>query len=151
MYYNFCGVHQTLRVTPAMESGISNHVRTIEELCGLLAEAASATKRIERELIRKALGMIDKYESRRIRGEIRRVLMTVWDPIGVRNEPNAQDEYDSYLGGVFGLLTGGASDDRINEYLWRIVTERMELPAKKEDMQSTVSALRQIQLPQDSK
>ena len=75
MYYNFCGVHQTLRVTPAMESGISNHVRTIEELCGLLAEAASATKRIERELIRKALGMIDKYESRRIRGEIRRVLM----------------------------------------------------------------------------
>jgi hypothetical protein len=77
--------------------------------------------------------------------------MTVWDPIGVRNEPNAQDEYGSYLGGVFGLLTGGASDDRISEYLWRIVTERMELPAKKEDMQSTVSALRQIQLPQDSK
>lgn len=49
--------------------------------------------------------MIDKYESRRIRTEIRRVLMTVWDPIGVRDEPNAQDEYDSYLGGVFGLLT----------------------------------------------
>ena len=37
--------------------------------------------------------MIDKYESRRIRGEIRRVLMTVWDPIGVKDEPNAQDEY----------------------------------------------------------
>ena len=95
--------------------------------------------------------MIDKYESRRIRSEIRRVLMTVWDPIGVRDEPNAQDEYDSYLGGVFDLLTGGASDDRISEHLWRIVTERMELPAKKDDMQSTVSALRQIQLPQNSK
>jgi len=95
--------------------------------------------------------MIDKYESRRIRGEIRRVLMTVWDPIGVKDEPNAQDEYDSYLGGVFGLLTGGASDDRISEHLWRIVTERMELPVKKEDMQSTVSALRQIQLSQNSK
>jgi hypothetical protein len=77
--------------------------------------------------------------------------MTVWDPIGVRNEPNAQDEYDSYLGGVFGLLTNGASDDRIREHLWRIVTERMELPAKEEDMQSTVSALREIQLSQDSK
>ena len=74
--------------------------------------------------------MIDKYESRRIRGEIRRVLMTVWDPIGVKDEPNAQDEYDSYLGGVFGLLTGGASDDRISEHLWRIVTERMELPVQ---------------------
>ena len=36
MYYNFCRVHQTLRVTPAMEAGISNHVWTIEELVGLL-------------------------------------------------------------------------------------------------------------------
>src|ERR1700728_2109441 len=36
MYYNFCRVHQTLRVTPAMGAGISNHVWTIEELVGLL-------------------------------------------------------------------------------------------------------------------
>jgi hypothetical protein len=93
--------------------------------------------------------MVDKYESRRIRGEIRRVLMSDWDPIGVRDEPNAQDEYDSYLGDVFDLLTGGASDERISEHLWRIVTERMELPAKKDDMQSTVLALRQIQLPKN--
>jgi hypothetical protein len=95
--------------------------------------------------------MIDKYESRKIRAEIRRVLMTVWDLIGVRDEPNAQDEYDGYLGGVFALLTSGASDDQINEHLLRIVTQRMELPAKKKDMQSTVSALRQIQIPQESK
>ena len=26
MYYNFCKIHQTLRVTPAMEAGISDHV-----------------------------------------------------------------------------------------------------------------------------
>jgi hypothetical protein len=26
MYYNFCRVHQTLRVTPAMEAGIADHV-----------------------------------------------------------------------------------------------------------------------------
>ncbi len=31
-YYNFCRVHQTLRVSPAMESGISDHVWTISEL-----------------------------------------------------------------------------------------------------------------------
>jgi IS1 family transposase len=35
MYYNFCRVHQTLRVTPAMETGISNHVWSVEELVGL--------------------------------------------------------------------------------------------------------------------
>ncbi len=36
MHYNFCRVHQTLRVTPAMEAGISDHVWTIEELVKLL-------------------------------------------------------------------------------------------------------------------
>ncbi len=35
-YYNFCKIHQTLRVTPAMEAGISDHVWSLEELIGLL-------------------------------------------------------------------------------------------------------------------
>jgi hypothetical protein len=36
MYHNFGRVHQTLRVTPAMEAGVTNHVWTIEEIAGLL-------------------------------------------------------------------------------------------------------------------
>jgi IS1 family transposase len=55
MHYNFCRVHSTLRVTPAMEAGISKHIWSIEELCGLLPETASATKRIDRNLVLKAL------------------------------------------------------------------------------------------------
>lgn len=39
MYYNFCRVHQTLRVTPAMEAGISSHVWSIVEIVGLLDAA----------------------------------------------------------------------------------------------------------------
>ena len=31
-YYNFCRVHRALRVTPAMESGITDHVWTLAEL-----------------------------------------------------------------------------------------------------------------------
>ena len=46
----------TLRVTPAMEAGISDHVWTIEELCGLIPEPASAAKLIDKGLILKALG-----------------------------------------------------------------------------------------------
>lgn len=37
MHYNFCRVHQTLRVTPAMEAGIAQHVWSLEELAGLLS------------------------------------------------------------------------------------------------------------------
>ena len=31
-WYNFCRVHQTLRVTPAMEAGITDHIWTVQEL-----------------------------------------------------------------------------------------------------------------------
>jgi IS1 family transposase len=36
MYYNFGRVHQTLRVTPAMEAGVTDHVWSVEEIVGLL-------------------------------------------------------------------------------------------------------------------
>ena len=36
MYYNFGRIHQTLRVTPAMEAGVANHVWSVEEIVGLL-------------------------------------------------------------------------------------------------------------------
>lgn len=35
-YYNFVRIHQTLRVTPAMEAGISDHLWTIEDIVKLL-------------------------------------------------------------------------------------------------------------------
>jgi IS1 family transposase len=36
MYYNFCRIQSTLRVTPAMEAGLTNRVWSVEELVGLL-------------------------------------------------------------------------------------------------------------------
>lgn len=38
MFYNFCRVHQPLRVTPAMEAGLADHVWSLKELVGLLGE-----------------------------------------------------------------------------------------------------------------
>jgi len=40
MHYNFCRIHKTLRVTPAMEAGISDHVWSIEEVAALLDSKA---------------------------------------------------------------------------------------------------------------
>jgi IS1 family transposase len=37
MHYNFCRIHQTLRVTPAMEAGVSDHVWGLSEVIDLLA------------------------------------------------------------------------------------------------------------------
>jgi IS1 family transposase len=41
-YYNFCRIHQTLRVTPAMEAGLTDHVWSLVELVGLLETAVLA-------------------------------------------------------------------------------------------------------------
>lgn len=37
MHYNFVRVHQTLRVTPAMEAGVADHVWTLDEIVALLS------------------------------------------------------------------------------------------------------------------
>ncbi|HEY2382442.1 MAG TPA: hypothetical protein VGK48_14795 [Terriglobia bacterium] len=42
MFYNFARVHQTLRITPAMAAGVSNHVWDIEEIVGLLEKREAA-------------------------------------------------------------------------------------------------------------
>jgi IS1 family transposase len=54
MHYNFCRVHKTLRVTPAMEAGLTNHVWTLEELCALLPEK-KVNARIDKALVLNAL------------------------------------------------------------------------------------------------
>lgn len=39
--YNFARVHQTLRVTPAMEAGVSDPVWTVTEIGALLERASN--------------------------------------------------------------------------------------------------------------
>jgi hypothetical protein len=39
VWYNFARIHRTLRVTPAMQAGIANHVWSLEEIVGLLDAA----------------------------------------------------------------------------------------------------------------
>ena len=59
LYYNFARVHQTLRVTPAMEAGICDHVWNIDEICALLPEMKPAIRKTENAMTLKALGKIE--------------------------------------------------------------------------------------------
>jgi hypothetical protein len=36
IHYNFCRIHKSLRVTPAMEAGITDHVWSVDEITDLL-------------------------------------------------------------------------------------------------------------------
>jgi len=41
MYYNFCRLHQTLRMSPAMAAGVTNHLWEISDIVKLLEEKES--------------------------------------------------------------------------------------------------------------
>jgi hypothetical protein len=56
MFYNYCRVHQTLKVTPAMEAGLTDHVWSLEELCALMPKPVVKASKIEKGLVLKALG-----------------------------------------------------------------------------------------------
>lgn len=55
-HYNFCRVHQTLRVTPAMEAGLTDHVWSVEDLVALIPKPIVGPSKIDREILRRALG-----------------------------------------------------------------------------------------------
>ena|SRR5687767_4899469 len=69
--------------------------------------------------------MNDTRRARDIQTAIARLLTEEWDPIGVRDEPEAADEYDAYVGGVYRLLASGASKESIAEHLATIERDRM--------------------------
>ncbi len=49
MYYNFVRIHQTLRVTPAMEAGVTNRVWEIADIVRLLGDEADAVRKAREE------------------------------------------------------------------------------------------------------
>jgi hypothetical protein len=53
--------------------------------------------------------------------------MEEWDPIGVRDAPEAADEYDSYLGPIGARLREGKDAAEIAAYLTDVEEERMGL------------------------
>ena len=41
MHYNFCRIHKSLRVTPAMEANVADHVWSLEELADMISEKSN--------------------------------------------------------------------------------------------------------------
>jgi hypothetical protein len=58
---------------------------------------------------------------------IRSVLLQDWDPIGVRDTAEAQDEYDSYSMPLYSFLRHRPSEKELVDHLYRLETEHMGL------------------------
>ena len=68
-----------------------------------------------------------KDRARRYHHAIREILLRDWDPIEVGAIAQAQDEYDSYIPGIYGRLIHRISEHELFDHLWQIETEHMGL------------------------
>lgn len=60
---------------------------------------------------------------------IERLLWEEWDPIGLNDNPEWCDEYDTYALKVWGMVRRGDSQGQIADYLTSVEIEQIELTA----------------------
>lgn len=80
---------------------------------------------------------------------IREILLQDWDPIGVQGVLEAEDEYDSYVMQLYGILRHHPSETAVIDYLYRIETDFMGLFASREALHLVAAKLLQIDLRHD--
>jgi hypothetical protein len=75
---------------------------------------------------------------------IKNTLMAEWDPIGVREIPGAEDEYDSYVSTIHKMLISRKSKREIFDYLWWLETEHMGLTGDRQATEHFAEKLTQL-------
>ena len=72
---------------------------------------------------------------------IRDILLRDWDPIGIADAPEAQDEYDSYIPGIYGRLIHRITESDLFDHLWQIQVQQMSLAGDRSRTQRAVKKL----------
>jgi hypothetical protein len=75
---------------------------------------------------------------------IRKAFLTEWDPIGVRDAEEAQDEYDSYVSTIYKYLITRKTIGEIFDYLWWLETQHMGLVGDRQATRHFAERLLQI-------
>ena len=87
--------------------------------------------------------------ARAIQESIPRILIKDWDPIGIHDHQGMQDEYNSYVGGVYRLLAGGATVAQIAAHLGHIAQVEMGLASNAIHDTSVAGALLELDIALD--
>ena len=72
---------------------------------------------------------------------VRLSLWQDWDPIGINDVSPADDEYDSYVGGVCSLLLSGTDAAKLRQHLAHIETDNMGLSSPCSHLDDVVTKL----------
>lgn len=76
--------------------------------------------------------------------QVSTILLKEWDPIGVQNAPEAQDEYANYIPPICDLIISRKSESDIFDCLCWIETEHMGLKGNEASTKSIAKKLVQL-------
>ena len=83
-------------------------------------------------------------KARDLHAAIAEVLLREWDPIGVADVPQAQDEYDSYVPEIYAMLIRREPRAHLIAYLRWAETDHMGLQGNREKTARIADRLRQL-------
>ena len=63
------------------------------------------------------------YTSKMIFEYLHNALLNEWDPIGVKNTLQCQEEYDNYIPKLYQIISKSNTADKIFDYLWWLETD----------------------------
>ena len=87
---------------------------------------------------------MSKFE--RLCSKVRAILSADWDPIGVRDVPEAKDEYEPYVVPVAKRLMAAISHSNLSNYLLEIETGTMGLGGDNDRARAVAEKLRDIEI-----
>lgn len=81
------------------------------------------------------------FRSQEFCNQIKKELLYIWDPIGIKEYPGAFDEYDRYAIDMINLLLNNSSESQIFDFLWWLETKHMGLLGNEQNTKSFASYL----------
>lgn len=78
---------------------------------------------------------------------VRLILLEEWDPIGINDVPEAQDEYDSYISRICEMLRCGCSTVDVYKHLRWIESEHMGLDGDEAHTRKIAESLASLRRP----
>ncbi|HEU0217901.1 MAG TPA: hypothetical protein VFQ90_14680 [Stellaceae bacterium] len=63
---------------------------------------------------------------------VAKVLLTEWDPIGIKDVPSVRNEYNSYVAGIVNIILSNRSESELAEHLVELETNEMGLRGERD-------------------
>jgi hypothetical protein len=102
--------------------------------------------------VAKPVAFSKKERAGNIHDSIRHVLFYTWDPIGINDQAQIDDEYDSYIGPIYRMLVENRKEEELVQRLLQFERDAMGLPSRlPEEVRPVARKLLALDIHLDSK